>query len=111
MPACCNAQVIEPIQSRCAILRFVRLGDTEILSRLQWVCRQEKVCKCAKFTSHFYFSPAFFVSSNAAAASVCQHLLLALLCQPAVCDAHLRTMVAAGRQTEVGAEYTTCRAT
>jgi replication factor C subunit 2/4 len=40
--------VIEPIQSRCAILRFVRLGDTEILSRLQWVCRQEKVCKVPK---------------------------------------------------------------
>lgn len=36
-------QVIEPIQSRCAILRFTRLGDAEILARLQWVCQQEKV--------------------------------------------------------------------
>jgi hypothetical protein len=48
MAACCHAQVIEPIQSRCAILRFVRLGDTEILSRLQWVCRQEKVPQVCK---------------------------------------------------------------
>lgn len=36
-------QVIEPIQSRCAILRFTRLSDAEILSRLLYVCDQEKV--------------------------------------------------------------------
>lgn len=35
-------QVIEPIQSRCAILRFVRLGDAEVLARLQYVCQREQ---------------------------------------------------------------------
>lgn len=41
----CNtsSKVIEPIQSRCAILRFTRLSDAEILSRLLFVCDQEKV--------------------------------------------------------------------
>ncbi len=37
-------QVIEPIQSRCAILRFVRLSDAELLERLRYVCQQEQVC-------------------------------------------------------------------
>lgn len=41
--AMCAVQVIEPIQSRCAILRFTRLSDAEILSRLLYVCDQEKV--------------------------------------------------------------------
>jgi replication factor C subunit 2/4 len=36
-------QVIEPIQSRCAIVRFTRLSDEEILSRLLQVCQAEKV--------------------------------------------------------------------
>lgn len=36
-------QVIEPIQSRCAIVRFSKLSDAEILERLLYVCAQEKV--------------------------------------------------------------------
>ena len=41
----CNqsTKVIEPIQSRCAIVRFTKLGDKEILSRVILVCQQEKV--------------------------------------------------------------------
>ncbi|CAM9731393.1 unnamed protein product, partial [Discosporangium mesarthrocarpum] len=41
----CNisTKIIEPIQSRCAILRFTRLSDEEILLRLQQVCESEGV--------------------------------------------------------------------
>ncbi|KAL3157939.1 Subunit of heteropentameric Replication factor C (RF-C) [Trebouxia sp. C0010 RCD-2024] len=41
----CNqsTKVIEPIQSRCAIVRFSKLGEKEILSRILFVCQQEKV--------------------------------------------------------------------
>ncbi len=39
----CARQVIEPIQSRCAIVRFTRLSEEEILSRLLDVCRAEEV--------------------------------------------------------------------
>ena len=41
----CNManKIIEPIQSRCAILRYAKLRDTEILKRLLEICEQEKV--------------------------------------------------------------------
>lgn len=41
----CNisSKIIEPIQSRCAIVRFSRLSDEEILSRLMVVVQEEKV--------------------------------------------------------------------
>ena len=44
----CNMsnQIIEPIQSRCAILRYAKLRDTELLKRLLEICEMEKVsCK------------------------------------------------------------------
>lgn len=42
--ACNNStKIIEPIQSRCAVLRFVRLSDAEVLVRLQHVCDKEGV--------------------------------------------------------------------
>ena len=42
--ACNNStKVIEPIQSRCAILRYNRLSDAELLARLQHVCAREGV--------------------------------------------------------------------
>lgn len=41
----CNMsnKIIEPIQSRCAILRYSKLRDAEVLKRLQEICAAEKV--------------------------------------------------------------------
>lgn len=36
-------KIIEPIQSRCAILRYAKLRDQEILKRLLEICEEEKV--------------------------------------------------------------------
>lgn len=43
----CNMsnKIIEPIQSRCAILRYSKLRDAEILKRLLEICELEQVCK------------------------------------------------------------------
>ena len=47
----CNMsnKIIEPIQSRCAILRYAKLRDQEILKRLLEICEAEKV---RRFTLH-----------------------------------------------------------
>eukprot|EP00010_Vexillifera_abyssalis_P002271 CAMPEP_0201557562 /NCGR_PEP_ID=MMETSP0173_2-20130828/62532_1 /ASSEMBLY_ACC=CAM_ASM_000268 /TAXON_ID=218659 /ORGANISM="Vexillifera sp., Strain DIVA3 564/2" /LENGTH=263 /DNA_ID=CAMNT_0047970467 /DNA_START=51 /DNA_END=839 /DNA_ORIENTATION=- len=41
----CNmsTKIIEPIQSRCAILRYQRLSNEEILSRLQYIIEKESI--------------------------------------------------------------------
>lgn len=41
----CNAsdKIIEPIQSRCAVLRYSKLTDGQILARLQEVVEQERL--------------------------------------------------------------------
>ncbi|RKP22322.1 P-loop containing nucleoside triphosphate hydrolase protein [Syncephalis pseudoplumigaleata] len=41
----CNmsSKIIEPIQSRCAMLRFDRLSDEEMTKRLLEICKQEEV--------------------------------------------------------------------
>jgi DNA polymerase III delta prime subunit len=41
----CNQsnKIIEPLQSRCAILRYSRLTDVQILKRLIQICEAEKV--------------------------------------------------------------------
>lgn len=41
----CNQsnKIIEPIQSRCAILRYARLTDAQVVKRLMQVCEAEKV--------------------------------------------------------------------
>ena len=41
----CNMsnKIIEPIQSRCAILRYTKLKDAEVLKRLKEICEMEKV--------------------------------------------------------------------
>jgi replication factor C subunit 2/4 len=42
--ACNNStKIIEPIQSRCAVLRYSRLSDAEVLLRLQQVAASEQV--------------------------------------------------------------------
>lgn len=42
----CNQsnKVIEPIQSRCAILRYSRLTDEQLTKRLLEICDAENVC-------------------------------------------------------------------
>ncbi|XP_064392063.1 replication factor C subunit 2-like [Halichondria panicea] len=44
----CNAsdKIIEAIQSRCAVLRYSKLSDTQILTRLLEVCEKEAVPRC-----------------------------------------------------------------
>lgn len=41
----CNMsnKIIEPIQSRCAILRYAKLKDSEVLKRLLEICKLEDV--------------------------------------------------------------------
>merc|ERR1711935_603674 len=41
----CNIseKIIEPIQSRCAVLRYSKLTDAQVLSRVLDVCTAEKV--------------------------------------------------------------------
>jgi len=41
----CNMsnKIIEPIQSRCALLRYAKLKDAEVLKRLLEVCKAENV--------------------------------------------------------------------
>lgn len=57
----CNdsSKIIEPIQSRCAMLRYKRCSDEEILSRLYEILAKEKITKfddsgmkCILFTCH-----------------------------------------------------------
>jgi replication factor C subunit 2/4 len=46
----CNnsSKVIEPIQSRCAILRYTRLSDVQLVERLQHVIAAENIVACTK---------------------------------------------------------------
>ncbi len=37
------SKIIEPIQSRCAVFRFVPLKKEDVIARLGWICRQEGV--------------------------------------------------------------------
>jgi hypothetical protein len=41
----CNqsSKIIEPIQSRCAMLRYTKLTDKQVLKRLREICEAEKV--------------------------------------------------------------------
>lgn len=41
----CNQsnKIIEPIQSRCAILRYSKLSDQQLLKRLKEICEAESV--------------------------------------------------------------------
>ena len=52
----CNlsSKIIEPIQSRCAIVRFSRLSDSEILDRLLRVVEAEKVFPLHNISSYHH---------------------------------------------------------
>ena len=41
------SKIIEPIQSRCAVFRFVPLSREDVVGRLSWICGKENV-KCDK---------------------------------------------------------------
>jgi replication factor C subunit 2/4 len=54
----CNtsSKIIEPIQSRCAILRYSRLSDAEVLERVKYVCEAERVAWTAPGLEAIIFS-------------------------------------------------------
>lgn len=41
----CNQsdKIIEPLQSRCAIIKYGKLTDKEMLKRILYICKQEHV--------------------------------------------------------------------
>ncbi len=44
--ACNNSEkIIPPIQSRCAVIRFGKLSEAQILAKVNTVCAAENVCK------------------------------------------------------------------
>ncbi|KAJ9056190.1 replication factor C subunit 4 [Entomophthora muscae] len=43
-----SSKIIEPIQSRCAMLRYTRLSDEDVTRRLVEICKEEKVGYNAK---------------------------------------------------------------
>ncbi|PIO61233.1 hypothetical protein TELCIR_17253 [Teladorsagia circumcincta] len=56
----CNQsdKIIEPVQSRCAILRFHKLTDAQLAHRLEEVCKAEKVSsisRSVRYLSSFFF--------------------------------------------------------
>jgi replication factor C small subunit len=52
----CNylSQIIEPIQSRCAVFRFTRLPEEEVVDYLKMICEKEKVRYEEKALSQIY---------------------------------------------------------
>lgn len=62
--ACNNStKIIEPIQSRCAVLRFTRLSDAEVLSRLLEISKSERVqCDQSALEVRFLLSPPLYVA-------------------------------------------------
>mmetsp|Transcript_11267 Transcript_11267/g.20935 ORF Transcript_11267/g.20935 Transcript_11267/m.20935 type:complete len:261 (-) Transcript_11267:757-1539(-) len=54
----CNtsSKIIEPIQSRCAILRYSRLSDSQVLKRIKYVCEKEKIATTPKGLEAIIFS-------------------------------------------------------
>lgn len=62
----CNtsSKIIEPIQSRCALVRFSRLTDEEILGRLMIVVQAEKVKKFLYIVCNVIFAYCHYLASN-----------------------------------------------
>ncbi|GBP95243.1 Replication factor C subunit 2 [Eumeta japonica] len=63
----CNTseKIIEPIQSRCAMLRFTKLSDAQILAKLIEVCQRENLeydeegLEAIVFTAHRRYASRF----------------------------------------------------
>lgn len=54
--ACNNTEeIIEPIQSRCAMLRYGKLTDAQILAKVLEVCQKENVSKVSSILTVFLF--------------------------------------------------------
>jgi replication factor C subunit 2/4 len=51
----CNMsnKIIEPIQSRCAILRYSKLRDAEVMKRLKEICEMENVSESSRVDRPF----------------------------------------------------------
>lgn len=52
-------KIIEPVQSRCAILRYSRLSEAQIFKRLLEICAKEKVrvpCLLKTLSNLFFFT-------------------------------------------------------
>lgn len=58
--ACNNTEkIIEPIQSRCAMLRYGKLTDAQVLAKVLEVCEKENVIKIFQKTLDFWFTELF----------------------------------------------------
>lgn len=58
----CNlsSKIIEPLQSRCAMLRYTRLNDAQLLQRLLEICSMEEVrVSVAPLTDSFNLASFF----------------------------------------------------
>ena len=89
----CNtsSKIIEPIQSRCAIVRYSKLGEKDILERLLHVCQHEKVrwaflklCLMPQARMHLHVYRCLPASTATLMAGKCTVLLSTL--------AHLKTV-------------------
>ncbi len=56
-------RIIDPIVSRCAVLRFVDLPKEKIIERLKYIAKQEKLPIPAK-KSYNFFDTLFFISGG-----------------------------------------------
>lgn len=56
--ACNNSEkIIEAIQSRCAVVRYVKLTDAEVLAKVLQVCQKEEV----RINCSDYFERMFYI--------------------------------------------------
>lgn len=78
--------VSEPIQSRCAVLRYTKLTDAQILKRLLEVCEAEQVDHTDDGLEAIVFTAQGDMRQVGGASS----LLASLLAQKAAVLSHLR---------------------
>lgn len=60
--ACNNSEkIIEPIQSRCAILRYKKLTDAQLLAKILEICNKEQVNHALRVNSSLFLFHALSV--------------------------------------------------